>query len=168
MADGNPWIPGGQSTNVPGNPLSAPTPTPTPTPPSPGHAAPGASPGSFADLGDDMKQAGSDVGVTAANTASDAAADEGAAMANDLLEDARNGKPPQPAAVAARARDAGKRVAAETGEAAIEAAKQNAEAQVDKSLAIIANEFPILAGILPALSKPLIDAALRECEMPDF
>lgn len=125
-------------------------------------------PGSFSDYGDDAKDAGKEVASTAADTAKDEALKQGADLANDLLEDAKNGKPPDPAAIKDRAIDAGKEIAHNTGAAAIDAAKQKAQQQVDKTLAIIGNEFPMLGGILGILSKPVIDRALDQCKMPDF
>ena len=55
-----------------------------------------------------------------------------------------------------------------TGAAALDAARQAAEAQVDKTLAIIGNQFPMLGGILGILSKPIIDQALNQAQMPEF
>lgn len=125
-------------------------------------------PGSFKDFGDDAKNAGKDIASDTAGTARNEAMTEGAALANDLIADAKQGKPPQPAAVLARAEESGKKIAHNAGEAGLDTAKDRAQAQVDKALAIIGNEFPILASILGVMSKPLIDRALSECEMPDF
>lgn len=125
-------------------------------------------PGSFADYGDDAKDAGKDVAGAAADNAKDEALKEGADMADDLIKDAMAGKPPDPSAIKDRALNAGKDIAHSTGEAALDAAKQKAQQQVDKTLAIIGNEFPMLGGILGILSKPVIDQALNKCKMPDF
>jgi hypothetical protein len=125
-------------------------------------------PGSFSDYGNDAKDAGKDVAKAAADNAKDEAASQGADMVNDMIADARNGKPPDPSAIKDRAFDAGKSIANDTGAAAIDMAKQKAQQQVDKTLNIISNEFPMLGGILGILSKPIIDKALDKCKMPDF
>jgi hypothetical protein len=125
-------------------------------------------PGSFSEYGDDAKEAGKEVAKEAADKAKDEALKEGASLADDLIQDAKNGNPPNPSAVKDRALGAGKSIAQNTGAAAIDAAKEKARQQVDKTLAIIGNEFPLLGGILGLLSKPIIDKALNACEMPDF
>ncbi len=125
-------------------------------------------PGSFSDFGDDAKNAGKDVAGTAADTAKDEAMKEGADMADDLIKDAMNGKPPDPSAIKDRALGVAKDIAHNTGAAALDAAKAQAQAQVDKTLAIIGNEFPMLGGILGILSKPVIDRALNQAKMPEF
>ncbi len=125
-------------------------------------------PGSFSDYGDDAKNAGKDVAGAAADNAKDEAMKEGADMADDLIKDALAGKPPDPSAIKDRALGAAKDIAHSTGEAALDAAKQKAQQQVDKTLAIIGNEFPMLGGILGILSKPVIDQALNKARMPDF
>ena len=136
-------------------------------PPAPA-AAPGADPGSFSDYGQDAQNAGKAGAGAAADQAKDQAMQQGADLANDLIQDAMNGKPPDPGAVKDRALGAAKDIAHDTGAAALDAAKQAAEAQVDKTLAIIGNEFPMLGGILGLLSKPIIDQALNQAQMPDF
>ncbi|QNP49157.1 hypothetical protein [Diaphorobacter aerolatus] len=158
-------IPDFPGSGIPGLPAPPGAGAPSSAAPAP---AGGESPGSFKDFGDDAKNAGAKTADAAAGTAANEARQEGAALANDLIEDAKQGKPPEPAAVASRAKDAGKNIAKNSGTAAIDTAKQQAQAQVDKSLAIIGNEFPILASILAVLSKPVIDRVLSECEMPDF
>ncbi|RYF67065.1 MAG: hypothetical protein EOO22_20000 [Comamonadaceae bacterium] len=125
-------------------------------------------PGSFSDYGDDAKDAGKDVAGAATDNAKDEALKKGADMADGLIQDALAGKPPDPGAIKDQAFAAAKDIAHSTGEAAIGAAKQQAQQQVDKTLAIIGNEFPMLGGILGILSKPVIDQALNKCQMPDF
>lgn len=125
-------------------------------------------PGSFSDFGDDAKGAGKDVAGAAADNAKDEAMKEGADMADDLIKDAMAGKPPDPSAIKDRALGAAKDIAHSTGAAALDEAKARAQQQVDKALAIIGNEFPMLGGILGILSKPVIDQALNKCQMPDF
>ena len=134
----------------------------------PGSPAPGGDPGSFSDYGQDAQNAGKDVAAAGANQAKNDAMHQGADMANDLVQDAMNGKPPDPGAIKDRALGAAKDIAHNTGAAALDAAKQAAAAQVDKTLAIIGNEFPMLGGILGILSKPVIDYALNQAQMPDF
>lgn len=134
-------------------------------PPAP---APGGDPGSFADYGNDAQNAGKAVAAAGANQAKNDAMNQGADMANDLIQDAKNGNPPDPGAIKDRALGAAKDIAHNTGAAALDAAKQAATAQVDKTLAIIGNEFPMLGGILGILSKPIIDHALNQAQMPDF
>lgn len=125
-------------------------------------------PGSFSDYGDDAKGAGKAVAGAAAGNARDEGMKQGADMADDLIQDAMAGKPPDPGAIKDRALGAAMDIAHSTGEAALDAAKQAAENQVDKTLAIIGNEFPMLGGILGILSKPIIDRALNQAKMPDF
>ena len=134
-------------------------------PPAP---ASGGDPGSFSDYGQDAQNAGKDVASAAANQAKNEALNQGADMANDLILDAMNGKPPDPGAIKDRALGAAKDIAHNTGATALDAAKQSATEQVDKTLAIIGNEFPMLGGILGILSKPIIDHALNQAQMPDF
>jgi hypothetical protein len=133
-------------------------------PGSPDDGKPKEDPGSFGDFGNDAKDAGKEVAGAAADNARDEALKEGADMADDLIQDALAGKPPDPGAIKDRALGAAKDIAHSTGEAALDAAKQ----QVDKTLAIIGNEFPMLGGILGILSKPIIDRALNQAKMPDF
>ena len=130
--------------------------------------APGADPGSFSDYGQDAQNAAKAVADAAADQAKDQAMQQGADMANDLIQDAMSGKPPDPGAVKDRALGAAKDMAQGTGAAALDAARQAAEAQVDKTLAIIGNEFPMLGGILGILSKAIIDQALNQAQMPEF
>ena len=137
-------------------------------PGSPDSGKPAEDPGSFSDYGNDAKEAGKNVAGAAADNAKDEGMKQGADMADDLIKDAMAGKPPDPGAIKDRALDAAKDIAHSTGEAAIDAAKAQAQAQVDKTLAIIGNEFPMLGGILGILSKPVIDQALNKAKMPDF
>lgn len=137
-------------------------------PGSPDSGKPKDDPGSFSDYGDDAKNAGKDVAGAAADNAKDEGMKQGADMADDLIQDAMAGKPPDPAAIKDRALGAAKDIAHSTGAAALDAAKAAAQQQVDKTLAIIGNEFPMLGGILGILSKPVIDQALNKAKMPDF
>jgi hypothetical protein len=137
-------------------------------PGSPDSGKPAQDPGSFSDYGNDAKDAGKEVAGAAADNAKDEGMKQGADMADDLIKDAMAGKPPDPSAVKDRALDAAKDIAHSTGAAALDAAKAQAQQQVDKTLAIIGNEFPMLGGILGILSKPVIDQALNKAKMPDF
>ena len=125
-------------------------------------------PGSLSDYGQDAQQAGQAVAAAAGEQAQEAALQQGADLAEQLLQDARQGKPPDPAAIKDRALAAAQDIAQQSGAAAVDAAKQAAAAQIDKTLAIIGNEFPMLGGILGLLSKPVIQQALEQAQMPDF
>ena len=125
-------------------------------------------PQSFDEMPDSLKESGAEVLNAVADSAKDGAEEEGKKLAESAWEDIKNGKMPDVSALADKAVESLKKIAQSTGAAGIDMAKEQAKKQVDNALGIISNEFPILGGILGLLSKPIIDMALKEVEMPEF
>jgi hypothetical protein len=125
-------------------------------------------PQSFDEMPDSLKESGVAVAEAAKDEALKGAKEEGEKLADSAIEDIKNGKMPDVAALADKAVESLKKIAQSTGTAGIDAAKEQAQKQVDNALGIISNEFPILGGILGLLSKPIIEMALNEVAMPEF
>jgi hypothetical protein len=120
------------------------------------------------EMPDALEESGLEVAQKALDTAGEGAKEKGKEIGDSALEDIKNGRVPDVEKLAGMALEGIKDIAHSTGAAAIDEAKKQAKRQVDNALSIVSNEFPLLGGILGLLSKPLIDYALKQVEMPEF